>query len=199
MKSCQSNNLPAMHLITLWFMLSACWSGWCRCVVVDTTGCPKTAISPHFHWFWNLVVFSFFRATCLREAGWSHSQVSCCWANEALRWEEMAGDAWGLGKWKHGRHALSALTRALCIFGSSGKTMPALPTADRRKEGHLPSWCATEFTGPWMTLLHFLLCEITSGCLVSVPLSRASVTHSRGSYSSRTHSLNSVSCALSLS
>ena len=113
MKSCQSNNLPAMHLITFWFMLSACWSGWCRCVVVDTTGCPKTAISPHFHWFWNLVVFSFFRATCLREAGWSHSQVSCCWANEALRWEETAGDAWGLGKWKHRRDAPSALTRAL--------------------------------------------------------------------------------------
>lgn len=27
----------------------------------------------------------------------------------------------------------------LCIFGSSGKTMPALPMAERRKEGHLPS------------------------------------------------------------
>ena len=55
----------------------------------------------------------FFRATCLREAGWSHSKVSCCWANDALRWEETAGDVWGLGKWKHGKDAPSALTRAL--------------------------------------------------------------------------------------
>lgn len=96
MKSCQSNNLPAMPLITFWFMLSACWSGWWGCAVVDTTGCPRTAISPHFHWLEPSCV-QLFRATCLREAGWSHSRVSCCWANDALRWEETAGDVWGLG------------------------------------------------------------------------------------------------------